>query len=181
MVVVSIIMGLGITALLDGTVSALRTDTPARPGLIHMLWVVNLLLWHVQVWLTRWHALDRTEWTRFEVLAFLYLPVVLFALAKVAFPSQGQEVRLTDYLLENRVAFFGLLALLTVGLALGPGIFFEGGVVPGYGYDPRLTLTGLPVCGLLAWTSNRRIHVVFAFVYTLGLLAWFSPNGGGFF
>ncbi len=69
----------------------------------------------VLVWLSRWRASRRPEWLLSEIRFFLYLPIVLFGLAKLVFPEHGREVELTPYFLENRRAFFGLLALALCG------------------------------------------------------------------
>ena len=103
MVLVSIIMGLGITTLLDGTVNALRADTLTKPGLIHGFWVLFLLLFHIATWLLRWRAADRPQWTGPEVVAFLFAPIVLFALASLVFPRETREVDLNTYFIENRI------------------------------------------------------------------------------
>ncbi len=62
MVIVSIIMGLGITTLLRGAVNAIRADTDSTPGLLHSLWVVALLFQHVALWSLRWSGERREEW-----------------------------------------------------------------------------------------------------------------------
>ena len=180
MVLVSVIMGLGITAILDGTVSALRADTPTKPGLIHGLWVLALFLFSVQLWLLRWRVSTRPGWTLLEVLAFLYVPIVLFALAKLIFPAKGREVQLTTYLLENRRAFFGLWAALYVGFAFYPILFSEGAVTDASAtYDPRIMLTFIPLFGLLAWSSNRKLHVVFGLLWVvLGVAGFFFQDAG---
>ena len=179
MVLVSVIMGFGITTILDGAISALRADTPWRPGLIHSLWVGALFLFTIHLWLLRWRVSGRAEWTQAEVLAFLYVPVVLFALAKMAFPAKSREVDLTTYLLDNRRVFFGLWIMLYLGLAFGPTVFYEGGAVyADEPFDPRLVLTVTPVLALLAWSTNRKLHLVFAvFWLFLGFVAFARDAG----
>ena len=71
MVIVSIIMGLGITTLLRGAVNAIRADTDSTPGLLHSLWVVALLFQHVALWSLRWSGGRREEWPAWVLLFFL--------------------------------------------------------------------------------------------------------------
>jgi hypothetical protein len=170
MVLVSLIMGLGITVLLDGAVNVLRADTKIRPGLIHGLWVLILLLQHVSVWLVRWRASSNPEWTGFEVLFFLLIPVLLFALARLAFPGQSREVNLTSYFMENRLPFFGLQALMVIGYVFGPMVYFEGGTqADQLGLSNLWFLALILWFGLLAWSSNRRFHLASA---VFVLLVW---------
>jgi hypothetical protein len=179
MVLVSVIMGLGITTILDGTITALRADTPWKPGLIHSLWVLTLFLFTIHLWLLRWQVSSRPAWTQAEILAFLYVPVVLFALAKMAFPAKSGEVDLTAYLLDNRRAFFGLWAMLYLGMAFGPAVFYEAGAVYADDpFDPRLVLVVIPALALLAWSTNRRLHQAFSvFWVLLGLIAFVRDAG----
>jgi hypothetical protein len=91
-------------------------------------------------------------------LFFLFIPIVLFALAKLVFPPEGREVHLTTYFYEIRRPFFSLLALVCVAAAIGPLFFFEGQVAI-EGISSLATLIGVPGCGLLAWSSNRKLHL----------------------
>ena len=168
-------MGLGITTLLDGAVTALRTDTPTKPGLIHSLWVVSLVFLHVTTWLFRWRAGGRPSWTFGDVLMFLYLPVMLYALARLAFPTQGREVNLTTYLLENRRTFFGVLSLVYIGMSIGPRLFFEGGRADP-AFDPLWILTVVPFLWLLAWTSNKKVHLALAVFWVFLTFIDFARN-----
>ena len=171
MVLVSIIMGLGITTLLSGTVNALRADTLTKPGLIHGLWVLFLLLFHIATWLLRWRAADRPQWTGPEVVAFLVAPIVLFALASLVFPRETREVDLNTYFIENRRLFFGLLAFLYVAVFVGPFVFYDveafgaaiGVEIDATGAALRV-LIPVSICGLLAWSSNAKLHLAFAVI-----------------
>ena len=165
----------GITTLLEGTVNALRPDTATRPGFVHAAWVFFLLYNHVWIWLARWRASSRPEWTVLAVLSFLFVPIVLFALAKLVFPPEGREVHLTTYFREIHRPFFSLLALMTVAMAIGPLFFFEGGVAL-EGISSLWTLLGLPVFGLLAWSPNRRLHLAAAILFLLSTLAGLASD-----
>ena len=171
MVLVSIIMGLGITTLLSGAVNTLRADTLTKPGLIQGLWVLFLLLIHIGTWLLRWRVADRPQWTGPEVVAFLFAPIVLFALASLVFPRETREVDLNTYFIENRRPFFGLLASLAVAVLVGPFVFYDidafgtviGAEIDATGAALRV-LIAVSICGLLAWSSNAKLHLTFAVI-----------------
>ena len=177
MVLVSIIMGLGITKLLDGTVNALRADTLTKPGLIHSFWVLFLLLFHIATWLLRWRAADRPQWTGPEVVAFLFAPIVLFALASLVFPRETREVDLNTYFIENRRPFFSLLAVLFVAILVGPFVFYDTEAL-GAAAGVELNATGaalrvliaVSICGLMAWSSNAKLHLAFAVIVLVQIL-----------
>ena len=177
MVLVSIIMGLGITTLLSGTVNALRADTLTKPGLIHGLWVLALLLYHIGTWLLRWRVADRPQWTGPEVVAFLFAPIVLFALASLVFPRETREVDLNTYFIENRRPFFGLLAVFIVAITVGPFVFYDAealGAAAGVELDSigaaLSVLLAVSICGLLAWSSNAKLHLAFAVISLVQIL-----------
>jgi hypothetical protein len=79
----------------------------------------------IATWPIRWNAAGRTEWIGLEVLAFLVLPILLFAAAKLVFPSESYASDLTPYFLENRRSFFGLVWLMLVTGAYCPFLFFN--------------------------------------------------------
>ncbi len=171
MVLVSIIMGLGITTLLSGTVDTLRADTLTKPGLLHGLWVLYLLLLHIGTWLLRWRVADRPQWTGPEVVAFLFAPIVLFALASLVFPRETREVDLNTYFIENRRPFFGLLAVFSVAVLVGPFVFYDVeafGAAAGVELDATGTalsiLVVVSISGLLAWSSNAKLHLALAVI-----------------
>jgi len=162
MVIVSIIMGLGITALLRGLVDAFRADRTWTPGLLHSLWVANLLVLHIGVWSLRWSGARRTDWPFGVLLAYLLLPILLYALAELLFPKSA-EGRLSDYFLANRRVFFTVLGMAWLVAFVGPFVFvgnpFGGGRLWAGAISPLLMAAASPV---FAVSSNRRLHVVWA-------------------
>jgi hypothetical protein len=183
MVLVSIIIGLGITTLLSGSVNAFRADSPTRPGLVHSLWVLYLLNSHVATWLIRWNAAGRIEWAGLEVLAFLILPILLFASAKLIFPSESYASDLTTYFLENRRPFFSLIWLIVVASSFGPYLFFNVAEIAAELGGPASlvsttisVLVALVVCLVLAWFPNRKLHLAFAILAAIfGFAQLLSP------
>lgn len=167
MVVVSIIIGLAITTLLTGAVSALRVDTQVRPGWLHGLWVLQILVMTIALWAIRWSGVARTDWSISVVLAYLFMPIAYYVIASLLFPPEGAEVSLDDYFLENRRAFFGILILTNLAGYLGPFLFYDG-TRPVAAEWPT-TLGFIPVHAFLAWTSDRRAHLAWVIFRTIGL------------
>ena len=101
------------------------------------------------------------------ILAFLFVPITLFASAEWLFPPAGRAVNLSSYFLDNRRVFFLLQGMVAVGMAIGPTVFFGG---TGYAFADFGSLVGVPMSILLAWSSNRRLHWFGALVPLAALL-----------
>ncbi len=168
MVLVSIIMGLGITTLLRGVVRSLRPDTTTAPGLVHAIWVVWVFVMHVGVWSGRWVVADRPVWTFWDLLSFLLVPILLFALAELAFPLGDAQTNLTDYFYEIRGRFFPVAATLMVAMTWSNISLFES---PLLHLVNRITSIAGVVFLLLAWTPDRRVHLAGAVLILVATLS----------
>ena len=177
MVIVSIIMGLGITTLLRGSVNAVRAESLTTPSLLHWCWVAAILVQHVGLWSLRWFGEPREDWPFFVLLTFLLLPILYYAQAELLFPRTGREVHLTEYFIANRRAFFTLAILGFLGGALGPFVFYEG-VDPFLGSDQRATLffyLAMSVAAVAPLISKSvRLHTVWAAAYLVFSLGSFA-------
>lgn len=117
-VLISIILGLGITQLLLGFARWLerRGSFGAYPPAI--AWAAFLLLVHVQTWWSMYGLRHHADWNFLQFAVVLLQPIVMFLLAVLIFPSAGAVERdLRANFLEQRPWFFGLfLALLGVSV-----------------------------------------------------------------
>lgn len=117
-VLISIILGLGITQLLSGFGRWLesRFSFPAYAPTI--IWVATLLVMHVQTWWSMYGMRHHSNWTFLQFVVVLLQPIALFLLASVVLPSPAAAVLdLKSNYFTQRRWFFGLLiALLTVSV-----------------------------------------------------------------
>jgi hypothetical protein len=118
-VLISIILGLGITQLLSGFGRWVesRFSFPAFAPTI--VWVAVLLVMHIQTWWTMYGLRYHHDWTFFQFVVVLLQPITLFLLASVVLPSSAAAVSdLRSNYFAQRHWFFGLfIALLVVSLA----------------------------------------------------------------
>jgi hypothetical protein len=89
LVIVSIVLGLGITELLAGLVRILRGDLVA--GKLHGLWMFVIFQLQVQLAWGLWGLRSKAEWQYPEFLLLLLAPVLLYLAAAVIFPSIGSD------------------------------------------------------------------------------------------
>jgi hypothetical protein len=117
-VLISIILGLGITQLLSGFGRWVenRFSFPAFAPTI--VWVTVLLVMHVQTWWTMYGLRYHQDWTFLQFVVVLLQPITLFLLATVVLPSSSAAVSdLRSNYFAQRHWFFGLfIALLVVSL-----------------------------------------------------------------
>jgi len=109
-VLISVVLGLGITHLLTGISAAINRRHQVRIDWLQLFWAVNILLYVLAVWWGMYWWKQLTVWT---VQSFFFLTayaIILFLLASALFPGEsGAEVPGGSALERNRKWFFGLL------------------------------------------------------------------------
>ena len=158
LVIVSMILGLGVTRVLTGLVAVFRSRLRARLDWVPIVWALSLFFTQIQFW---WGINDEpmqiTYW-RFETFfAFITLPILLFIAAALLLPASempaGASLR-RHFEDEGR---FALLALAVYELAaLAANLFLFG--------DGLLTVAGgatliLGLLQLIAFFAPRRVQV----------------------
>jgi hypothetical protein len=168
LVIVSILLGLGITELLAGFVRILRGELVA--GKLHSLWMFIVFQLQVQLAWGLWGLRSRPEWRYPEFLLLLLAPVILYLTAAVIFPSSGSDESLDHHLVRRRRPFFLLLT----------GYVLVSCLISWFLFADDLTLVSvlirLPAAAALltlAITARPRVHFALACV-VLALQLWFT-------
>jgi hypothetical protein len=118
-VLISIILGLGITQILTGIADLIHQSKRVKIYWPHALWVIVVLILHVQDWWTTFDLRSFGSWSLPLFLFIMVYPVVLFVLARLLFPFGLQEgvIDLKEFYFENYrkiFAFGSLLPLLSI-------------------------------------------------------------------
>nr|WP_063571892.1 hypothetical protein [Luteibacter rhizovicinus] len=114
-VVLSIILGMGITTLLKGIASIIEHPRLFGWSWIHMSWVVWALISIMTFWWWEFRLTEVPVWTFGSYLFVLSYCALYFMMSTLLFPSDVREFgSYENYILERRGWFFGLIALLTV-------------------------------------------------------------------
>lgn len=115
-VLISIILGLGITRLLTGLGQQIEFRHLIRSYWPAIAWAVVLLLIHVQTWWSMFGMRGHEGWIFLDFLLVLLQPITLYLLAALVLPAVGAESP-TDlrvhYYAQSRW-FFSLLGVLLV-------------------------------------------------------------------
>lgn len=160
-VVVSIIVGLCITTLLNGFARFVQHPRRAKISLLHLGWAFSLLLAVIHFWWWEFR-LSLVPQLTFPIYFFVTLYAILFySLCTLLFPSDlldysGYE----DYFLSRRKWFFGLLAATFVADVIDTSL--KGSTyLHSFGIEyPIRIVASLIVCFIGMFTRNRRIQLV---------------------
>lgn len=117
-VLISIVLGLGITHVLLGFGQWLERRDRFRPYGPALAWASFVLLLHIQTWWTMFGYQGHASWNFLQFAVVLLQPIVLFLLALVVLPSgDAPDPDLEANFHRQRPWLFGLLiALLAVSV-----------------------------------------------------------------
>ena len=115
-VLISIILGLGITQLVTGLGRLIQARDRVKPYAPTLSWIAALLVIHVQTWWAMFGLRNHPAWNFGQFFVVLLQPLVLSLLAALVVPDIGPDSHVD--LRENYYAqarwFFSLLILLLV-------------------------------------------------------------------
>jgi len=172
-VLTSIVIGLGITHLLQGTARLIQHPDVGRPYWVHLTWVFYMFLNSVFWWWWEFRLTRLEAWT-FQVYIFVVLfAVILYMLCALLYPvSLDGYDGLKDYFYSRRGWFFGLsmlFLLIDVIDTLLKGADYFGRLGPEYVVVRALKLI---LCGIAIRSRNERFHGFFASASLLYQLSW---------
>lgn len=160
-VLISIVIGLGVTNLLTGVARIVQVRGRVKPYWPTFMWVFTLLLIHVQMWWTMFGLRNVTTWTFFAFLATLLQPILLFLLSALVLPDfddkEMHDLR-ANYFAQTRW-FFGIF----VGVATASLLrsYAVSGQLPG---DADVAFHAIFLIGFLggALFTNETFHKALA-------------------
>lgn len=166
-VLLSIIVGLGITHLLIGIARLINHPDQYRVYWIHLLWTVQTFEWLVYFWWFNLTMGTREEWTGLLYTFFIMWVVVSFlrcaVIIPIDFPKNGN---FRDYFFAKRRWFFGLL--------IAEGLFNLADTAI-KGVDLHIWMSTLFVfvpLAAAAWTKNTRFHGALVVVWISFSTLW---------
>ena len=107
-VLVSVIMGLGITHLSTGATKLIEHRDEVRLYLPHALWTLNTLVFILLIWWGMFSWSGHENWYAYEYLFITLYAIVAFFLASMLYPwDMAKDINVRRYFYRNRVWFFG--------------------------------------------------------------------------
>jgi hypothetical protein len=170
-VLISIIVGLGITHLLGGVARFISNPNRYRLYWVHLVWTAYLFLYLAMFW---WYQLWMNtveEWTSLLYAFLVFCAVVLYLICAIIIPSDfPEDGDFREYFFSRRRWFFGLLLFWSI-------LDTVDSLIKDHEIYPVLLLffSALKVIGMV--TKNAKFHAAFAASF-LSLLAYglFSGN-----
>jgi hypothetical protein len=115
MVLVSIIVGLALTHLLQGLVEIAQRPKRMKIASIHLVWVIYMVITVAFWWWWQFKLQQLPVWTFSAYLFVLGYAVILYILSTLLFPRVlDPDLDLDDFFYDRRGWFFGFNALYFV-------------------------------------------------------------------
>jgi hypothetical protein len=174
-VLVSIVLGLGVTLVLSQLSEAIQAQDRERNYWVHTVWMVNLFIYLMLEWWVFYRWRNEPSWNFFLFIWVTITPTLLYLAAGVLCPGELESTRATswrEYYYENRRGFFFILVPLwpldVVDTLLKGKQHF---IAQGPFYLPSLTLwtLGTLIAGL---TANERYHRFWCIAFPIAVISY---------
>lgn len=151
-VLLSILIGLGVTQLLSGIARLVRDGRALAPAWWIITLVATLLLASFQVWWVSFGWRHLEDWTFFSYIAFMIMPVLLYLLSYLVLPADlhldGAE--LAREFIRKRKPFYTIVALIPAASFFQQWLFNHAVPPPDLDSGMRLLWLVLAVPGFLS-------------------------------
>lgn len=174
MVLLSIIIGLGVTDLLSNVARQINHRTKVTFSWLQSGLVLFIFIALLQQWWESWSLQSVESWNFGTMLLMLAGPVGLYIASHMLFPRKIEDIDLEDHYFGNARIFWLLGASVVVVSALFRPIGFG---MPLIDPDNAASLFLFFACLGLAFIRNRRFHkIVFPVIFLALLLDLFVFN-----
>jgi hypothetical protein len=170
-VLLSIILGLGMTQLLTATGRLIRHRDRVRVHWLPLLWAAVLLVIYVQVWWSMYGLRNHTGWTFLAFAAVLTQTATLYVMAAVALPEEI-EASGTDLgvFFDRHHRWFFAFFLATLVVSVMKDVILDGRLPTRTNLGFHLVLAAGCVIGLLA--TRRRYQEVLGVGFAVAIVVY---------
>jgi hypothetical protein len=166
-ILVSIILGLGITQLLTALGNLLYHHQKVKLYWPHNIWIGFILFLHIQDWFITYQLRTRPVWRLTEVLFVLLYPITLYVITKIILPERGKKhiADLEQYYFSKSRIFFSLLSVAIL-LSILFNIFLTGNTL----ISQAMLFCFLLASLFISISANRQplVHKIFALLVMIG-------------
>lgn len=175
-VLISIVLGIGITQIVSGVADVIQNWRGTKLYLPHALWVLFVFFLHIQEWWLLYEMRLLSVWKLPVFLFTILYPVGLFVMARLLFPAQAtaESVSFKDHYYANFPKFF-VMALILISLSLLDNVLLNDYKIK----DQPVQLFLLGVLSLLIYKKPKQpwVHLTLAIILLLFLLGSMAVAG----
>jgi len=167
-VLISIILGLGITTILTGVAERIKHFAHTRLYAPYVIWIFIVFVLHIHEWWNSFTLRSIEVWSLPMFLFILLYPIVLYVLAHLLFPSNNdQDFDAKEFYFANYRRYF-VIAIALIGLSVIHNLFVE-----------RLTIASqagqfsafvIVIAFILSKTKREIVHTVAASILLIMLI-----------
>ena len=165
-VILSVIMGLGLTHILVGLSKTIQDRKSVKPYWVHTVWAFNSLIFIVVIWWGMFWWSNQQDWLFYQFLLLILYAIVLFLLASLLYPwNFPADFDFEKHFFNTRPWFFSTLALawvIDIPETLLKSRYQLRDLPPGY---PFLVSTFIALGLVGAIWSNKIYHKIFAVLW----------------
>jgi len=176
-VILSVIMGLGLTHILAGISKTIHHRKTVRPYWVHTLWAFNTLIYIVIIWWGMFWWSNEQDWLFLQFLLLIFYAIVMFLLASLLYPWDfADNFDFEKHYFDTQPWFFAVFAVARIVDIPETLLKADGGLrdLPqGYALF-SITFIALSVVGAL-W-SNRTFHKLFAVFWAVTTILYLSAT-----
>lgn len=166
-VLISIVLGLGVTELLAGVQRLAHARERLRIHWLPFAWTALIFVALVQWWWAAFGLRGQAEWNFFSFLLILLVPVLLYLAAALVLPPDQKD---GEY--DLREHYFGIHRLLFIVIATATLLETVRALRVADDQAARLNFAGTLLLGSLAIVRNPRYHALGTALAALLLIAF---------
>lgn len=157
MVMISIIIGFGVTELLGGSARLLRARKEAKPYWLHTVAVIGVFMAHLVLWWEAWGLRLIQDWTFPGALFMLATPIGLYLIASLIFPDDVKGCDFREYYFENFRLIWIIAIIVTVLATSFRPVMFGHSIID---LDNLPSLIQIMISIAIFSTKNPIIHTI---------------------
>lgn len=176
-VLISVIMGLGITHLAIGASKLVQNRDQCKPYLAHSLWTLAILLYILIVWWGMYWWSKHVDWRAYQYLFITLYALALFFLSALLYPyDMDKDIDVEAYFFKQRRWFFAAMIvawLLDIPETLSKGEAALRDVPPDY---MMFIASHIGVCIVGLVTENRKVHLALPIIWIAATLVFIGSS-----
>ena len=167
-VLISIILGLGITTILTGLAEFIKHSRLFKIYAPHAIWIVLVFVLHVHEWWENYSLRSVDVWKLPMFLFILLYPINLYVLAHLLFPSEIKNgVSSKEFYLANYPRLFTSAIILDL-LSIIHNLTFERLSLADQ--IPHFIVLSILTAGIISKSRNTAIHIGIALLLLVTLV-----------